>query len=89
MAKEVEILNKVYGGSTVVGVCITGPFTTILALRGLDGAVSDIQDNPLYFKALPEKSTREIIRYADILMDYGALALNENRKPTKHPKRYC
>lgn len=76
VAKEIEILNAEYGGSAVVGVCISGPFTTSLELRGLSGALDDMRNNPEYFKALMEKSTQAIISYSDILIDHGALALN-------------
>ncbi len=76
VAKEVEILNGEYGSNAVVGVCISGPFTTSMELRGLSGAVADMENNPGYFKSLMEKSTREIIRYVDILIDHGALALD-------------
>lgn len=76
VAKEVETLNNEHGSSAVVGVCISGPFTTALELRGLAGAMTDMKEDPDYFKALMEKSTQEIIRYSDILIDHGALALN-------------
>lgn len=76
VAKEIEILNREHGSTAVVGVCISGPFTTALELRGLAGAMDDMKSNPDYFKALMEKSTNEIIRYSDILIDHGTLALN-------------
>jgi len=76
VAREVEILNDEYGKTSVVGVCISGPFTTSMELRGLSGSVADMESDPEYFKNLMEKSTREIIRYVDILIDHGALALN-------------
>ncbi len=76
VAKEVEILSREYGNTAVVGVCISGPFTTSMELRGLAKGLEDIEQNEEYFRALMEKVTREIIRYADILMDHGALALN-------------
>lgn len=76
VAKEIEILNNEHGSSAVIGVCISGPFTTSLELRGLSGTMDDMKNNPEYFKALMERSTQEIIRYSDILIDHGALALN-------------
>lgn len=75
VAKEVSILSKEYGGTAVVGVAISGPFTTAMELRGLENGFLDFQGNPQYFKQLMDKATDAVIRYADILIDHGALGL--------------
>lgn len=75
VAKEVSILSKEYGDKAVVGVPISGPFTTAMELRGFENGISDSQDNPKYFKQLLDKATESVIRYADILIDHGALGL--------------
>lgn len=76
VAKEVEILNSELGKQVVVGVCFSGPFTTALELRGLEQCVGDMEDHCDYFTKLMDRVTEETIRYTDILMDHGALALN-------------
>lgn len=75
VAKEVSILNKEYGNKAVVGATISGPFTTAMELRGLENGLSDLQENPQYFKGLMDKATDAVIHYADILIDHGALGL--------------
>lgn len=75
VAKEVSILSKEYGDKAVVGVPVSGPFTTAMELRGLENGVFNSQDNPQYFKHLMDKATDVAIRYADILIDHGALGL--------------
>ena len=75
VAKEVSILSKEYGNTAVVGVAISGPFTTAMELRGLENGFLDFQGNPQYFRQLMDKVTDAVIRYADILIDHGALGL--------------
>ncbi len=75
VAEEVSILSKEYGSTAVVGVPVSGPFTTAMELRGLENGFSDLRDNPQYFKQLMDKATDAVIRYADILIDHGALGL--------------
>ncbi len=75
VAREVSILSKEYGDKAVVGVAISGPFTTAMELRGLENGISDFQDNPQYFSQLMDKATDAVIRYADILIDRGALGV--------------
>src|SRR5208337_4576613 len=66
VAKEVSILSKEYGNTAVVGVAISGPFTTAMELRGLENGFSDFDGNPQYFRQLMDKATDAVIRYADI-----------------------
>lgn len=75
VANEVSILSKEYGDRVVVGVPISGPFTTAMELRGLENAINDFQETPAYFHALMDKAAEASIRYADILIDHGALGL--------------
>ncbi len=75
VAREVSILSKEHGDKAVVGVPISGPFTTAMELRSLENGIADFEDNPQYFTQLMEKATDAIIRYADILIDHGALGV--------------
>jgi MtaA/CmuA family methyltransferase len=75
VAEEVSILSREYGNTAVVGVPISGPFTTAMELRGLEKGFSDLRDKPAYFEQLMERTTAAVIHYADILIDHGALGL--------------
>ncbi|MBZ0157858.1 MAG: nitrate/nitrite transporter NrtS [Alphaproteobacteria bacterium] len=75
VAKEVSILSKEYGANVVIGAPVSGPFTTAMELRGLEKGISDYQNNPGYFNRLMEHATEAAVRYADILIDHGALGL--------------
>ncbi|MDW7711771.1 MAG: uroporphyrinogen decarboxylase family protein [Deferrisomatales bacterium] len=76
VAEEVEILNREWGTRAVVGVCCSGPFSTAMELRGLAAGVQDMAADPAYAGRLLDWVTDQIIRYVDLLIDHGALAIN-------------
>ncbi len=76
VAKEISLVKERFDNQLVVAVVIAGPLTAAELLRGSTEFLLDMEEDPKYVHRLLRLTTDAIKRYASVLAEAGAHAIN-------------